>query len=158
MNGCDVILEEINFHEAEALPEYYHAGTPHICTYFPESLLVRVPGMELLLKDTDFPPLLAHFDRRGLVLLRPEKVVFAIETEGGIRKKIKVTRNQFKIGYSNARTTYGAQGEQSNAMVCDLQRPPRISIDLRWLACYVILSWLRLLTACSFHVSAPELS
>ena len=93
MNGCEVILEDINFHEAEALPEYYHAGTPHICTYLPESLLVRVPGVEWMLKDSDFPTLPADFDRRGLVLLRPEKVVFAMETEGGIRKKIKVTRN-----------------------------------------------------------------
>ena len=46
MNGCEVILEDINFHPDEPLPSYYHAGVPHICTCLQESLLVCVPGVE----------------------------------------------------------------------------------------------------------------
>ena len=72
MNGCEVILEDINFHTDEPLPSYYNAGAPHICTYLPESLLVRVLGVEWALHKDHFSDLPPDFDRRGLVLLRPE--------------------------------------------------------------------------------------
>ena len=109
MHGCEVILENINFMRPKRCPSIImrerFISAP---IFLSRSLLVRVSGVEWMLKDTDFPTLPVDFDMRGLVLLRPEKVVFAMETEGGVRKKSKVMRNQFKIGYSNARTTYGA--------------------------------------------------
>ena len=54
MNGCEVILEDTNFHPNEPLAFYYNAGAMHICTYLPESLLVRVPGVEWFLHETTF--------------------------------------------------------------------------------------------------------
>ena len=140
MNGCEVILEDIHFHPDKPLPPYYHEGAPHICTYVPESLLVRVPGVAWALHEKHFPHLPPGFDRRGLVLLRPEEVFFKLELSGGVKRKIKVKRYQFKLAYSNTRTSYAAQGEQWNATVCDLQRPPRMTAELHWLACYVMLS------------------
>ena len=35
---------------------------------------------------------------------------------------------------------FPCSGEQWNATVCDLQRPPRMTTELHWLACYVMLS------------------
>jgi hypothetical protein len=113
MNGCEVILEDIHFHKEERLPVHYYTGAAHICKYLPESLLVRVPGVAWSLHATHhFPYLPPEFDRRGLVLLQPEEVFFKMDLSGAVKNKLQVKRYQFKLAYSNARTSYGAQGEQ----------------------------------------------
>ena len=112
MNGCEVILEDIHFHPQEELPDHYYSGAPHICKYLPESLLVRVPGVDWALHEThNFPALPPGLDRRGLVLLRPEEVFFKMDMSRTGKKKLQVNRYQFKLAYSNVRISYGAQGE-----------------------------------------------
>ena len=88
MNGCEVILEDVHFHPHEPLPAHYYSGAPHICKYLPESLLVRVPGVAWALHETHhFPALPPGLDRRGLVLLQPEKVDFKMDVSGTTKKK-----------------------------------------------------------------------
>ena len=47
---------------------------------------------------------------------------------------------QFKLTSSNARISYGAQGEEWHATLADLQKTPCMSDVSHWLAVYVMLS------------------
>ncbi len=40
---------------------------------------------------------------------------------------------------------WGAQGESWNAVIADMAKPPKMSLDLHWLACYVMISRARTL-------------
>ena len=41
---------------------------------------------------------------------------------------------------ASVRTVYAAQGESWYAVIADMKKPPRMSPDLHWLACYVMIS------------------
>eukprot|EP00973_Karenia_brevis_P055855 7767610-Karenia_brevis.AAC.1 len=56
------------------------------------------------------------------------------------RKVVQVRRTQFSVSPASARIVYNAQGEGFNATVVDLARPPSMSAEVHWLACYVMLS------------------
>ena len=44
------------------------------------------------------------------------------------------------VAPADTRIVYGAQGETFDAVVADMQRPPRMDRDTYWLACYVMIS------------------
>ena len=64
MDGCEVDLGDIRVRPEEALLASYDAGVPHIISYMPESLLVRVPYVQWALHQDHLPPLPEGTDRK----------------------------------------------------------------------------------------------
>ena len=85
-----------------------------------------------------------------------------------IRRKVAANefatfkRTGFLVAPADTRIVYAAQGETFEAVVADMQRPPRMDYDTHWLACYVMLSratsvdgFLVLRPACLKELSRP---
>ena len=52
-------------------------------------------------------------------------------------------RTSFLVTPADTCTVYAAQGGTYEAVIADMQRPPRESVSKHWLACYVMLSHAR---------------
>ena len=61
----------------------------------------------------------------------------------------------FLVTPADTRIVYAAQGEAFDAVVADMERPPRMDADTHWLACYVMIS--RATTLEGFLVLRPAL-
>ena len=78
-------------------------------------------------------------DTRGLFQISPQ-----YEYLPGVRTSnneiISVRRTGFYLVPADTITVYAAQGATYDAVVVDMERPPRMSSEQQWLACYVMLS------------------
>ncbi len=138
VKGCTCILQDIVLADQEDLPYNLVAGHPHQRTFMPASLLIRAEGALWTLPSTELPAgLPAHLDRRGLFQLRPthDNLRVAVGDEF-----ISVRRTSFRAMPADTITVYGAQGNTYDAVIADMQRPPNLSKDKHWLACYVMMS------------------
>ena len=92
----------------------------------PVALVLRVPGAAWRLRAQDLPE--SFPDRlkaqRGVFLLRPHPEYLRRRVEGD--RYIYVRRIQFPVAPADARIVYAAQGETFDAVVADMQRPPRM--------------------------------
>ena len=82
-------------------------------------------------------------NRRGVFQLLPTELSFRYHV--GQREYVTIARKQFAVLPASTRIVYAAQGETWDAVVADLQRPPRMQGSVHWLACYVMLSRARTL-------------
>ena len=147
MRGCECVLEGVKVHVDEKLPSAVRLGEPICLQYLPEGLLLRSRDAEWTLPESQLPPLPDTFDRRGLFVLTPETAYLRLNVGNN---NFHVRRTQFAVVPASARVSYGAQGEQWDAVVGDLRRPPRMSSDLLWLSNYVIISRARSLEGLLF--------
>ena len=138
MNGCECILENILFAEEEELPSEHLCGDYFQLRWMPLSLLLRVPSAAWILPSNQLPNLPPHIDRRGLFQLLPSSGYIRVNMDKN--HFISVRRTQFQVLPADTRVVYGAQGETMKAVVIDMQKPPRMSDDIFWLACYVMMS------------------
>ena len=138
MKGCPCILRDIVFSDYEILPQMPISGHPHFIQYMPISLLLQAEDVEWSLPRTELPEHLpANIDRRGLWQLRPSFDHLSIQV--GI-EYISVRRTTFLATPADTITVYAAQGSTFDAVVADMQKPPRMESSKHWLACYVMLS------------------
>jgi ubiquitin C-terminal hydrolase len=146
MNGCECVVEHIVFADEECVPDDGElvAGRAHRLQYMPTALLLRSVDAPWQLPIGDLPALPSHITtRRGLFILEPSKA--DIRRTLSREMKITVTRVQFAVWPADVCTVYGAQGESWNAVIADMAKPPKMSLDLHWLACYVMISRARTL-------------
>ena len=140
MKGAECILEHIVFADQEILPEEVVAGEPIYLKYMPASLIVRLVNAPWKLEGSVLPKLPATMYKRGLVQLVPEPK-YVTMTEGNKKTNpLEVKLIQFSVMPGDARIVHGAQGETFDAVIADMQKPPRMDPDDFWLACYVMLS------------------
>ena len=59
--------------------------------------------------------------------------------------QIEIRRVQFAVLPADTRVVYGAQGENWDATIPDMKKPPSMDDGTHWLACYVMLSRARTL-------------
>ena len=138
MKGCECILEHIVLPPDEVLPRDTGPGEPVHLAYMPVTLLLRDPDASWMLAETSVPSLPEHVSRRGLFQLRPSTVY--IRRHISKDQTMYVRRTQFPVMPADVRIVYAAQGSTYPAVVADTQRPPRMSLETHWLACYVMLS------------------
>ena len=138
MNGCECILEHIVFADEEVLPTESVAGTPHLLEYMPVSLILRAVDAPWSLTKDVCPDLPNNSNRRGLFQLRPTQTW--LKVKGGQDKDVHVRRTTFAVLCADSLTVYQAQGESFDAVIADMERPPKMDADTHWLACYVMLS------------------
>ena len=138
MKGCECILEHIVFADEEDLPTSLVAGDPELLRFMPATLVLRALKAPWKVADKALPALPTSMSRWGLFQLRPttEYVVRVVDKD----RKIYVRRTQFAVLPADTRIVYGAQGETFDAVIADMQRPPRMDLTTFWLACYVMLS------------------
>ena len=60
--------------------------------------------------------------------------------DAGGREYKEVKRTGFEVVPADTPIVCEAQGETFDAVVADMERPPRIDADTHWLACYVMVS------------------
>ena len=138
MKGCPCILRDIVFSDFEILPQVPVSGYPYSIQYMPVSLLLQVEDVEWSLPKTELPEQLpANVDRRGLFQLRPSFDHLSLQV--GI-EYVSIRRTTFLATPADTITVYAAQGSTFDAVVADMQRPPRLDASKHWLACYVMLS------------------
>lgn len=106
--------------------------------YLPIALLLRVEGAAWTLPSEQLPRLAPDIDRRGLFLLTVAPVTIRMQVAEDTYINIK--RLGFPVAPADARIDYGAQGETWDAVVGDLARPPKVSVENHWLHVYVIIS------------------
>ena len=138
MNGCECALLQIIFADEEALPEDAVSGAVYELEYIPIALLLRVEGAAWTLPPEQLPKLAPKVDRRGLFFLSAAPVTIRVQVAEDTYINIK--RIGFPVAPADARIDYGAQGETWDAVVGDLARPPKVSVENHWLHVYVILS------------------
>eukprot|EP00973_Karenia_brevis_P042010 5816312-Karenia_brevis.AAC.1 len=138
MKGCEVRGERIILADAEPELHAVQVGLPTCLQYMPAALLLRARQADWILPSAYLPWLPHDFDRRGLFLLRPTTDYFTMTTLAG--KSVQVRRTQFSVAPASSRIVYNAQGEGFDAIIVDLARPPSMSAEVHWLACYVMLS------------------
>ena len=131
-------MEHIVLPPEEVLPRDTGPGEPVHLAYMPVTLLLRDPDASWMLADTSVPSLPDHVSRRGLFQLRPSTVY--IRRHISKDQTMYVRRTQFPVMPADVRIVYAAQGSTYPAVVADMQRPPRMSLETHWLACYVMLS------------------
>ena len=138
MKGCPVILKDIVFDESEVFSYDLIAGQEHQLDFMPVSLILQAEGVAWTLAEEDLPSdLPKDIDRRGLFQLRPHTDYIRVEVSGDF---IRVRRTTFLTMPADTLTVYFAQGGSFDACVADMRRPPNLSLDKHWLACYVMLS------------------
>ena len=104
----------------------------------PATLVLRAENAPWMLERSSCPPLPLRVNRRGLFQLR--------STQEHLRRLaqkdhyISVRRSGFSVMPADTRIVYEAQGETFEAVVADMERPPRMDPTTHWLACYVMLS------------------
>eukprot|EP00973_Karenia_brevis_P018072 2483355-Karenia_brevis.AAC.1 len=64
MNGCEVVLEDIQFADEEPMPHSLLAGCAHELEYLPTALLLRVDGAAWVLPPDELPALSVGLDKR----------------------------------------------------------------------------------------------
>jgi hypothetical protein len=138
MKGCECILEHIVFAADEDLPTHALAGVPLTLRFMPTALVLRAAGASWELSRDACPDFPASVDRRGLFLLRPSENY--IKRTVSHDKFVHLKRTPFAVVPADTRIVYSAQGETFEAVIADMQRPPRMKHDEYWLACYVMLS------------------
>ena len=138
MKGCECILEHIVFCPLEELPGDVVAGEPILLRYMPVALVLRAIGAAWELPREATPELPPDVDRRGLFTMRPTSEYF--KCASAKNRYINVRRTQYTVLPADTRIVYAAQGETFEAVIADMQRPPRMPLDTFWLACYVMLS------------------
>ena len=138
MNGCECILEKIVFSDLEDLPAELVAGDAFQLRYLPVSLILRAVDAPWAMVGQNLPKLPDSMSRHGLFQLRPAQVHLRRKVEKD--KFINIKRSQFAVLPSDTKIVYAAQGETYEAMVADMLKPPLMSYDIYWLACYVMLS------------------
>jgi hypothetical protein len=152
VNGCECVVEHIVFAEEEDVPGdgALVAGRPHTLQYMPNALLLRAVGVPWQLPVGELPNLPDHItDRRGLFILNPSQknlrppAVRCLSPSKGV--SITVTRVQFPVEPADVCIVYGAQGQSWDAVIADMERAPRWSLDDHWLSCYVMISRARTL-------------
>ena len=126
------------FADEEVVPDEAVSGEYITLQYMPASLLLRVPGAAWILPTSDLPSIPPGVSRRGLFQLRPSTAYLRLRVEKDVF--INVRRTQFPVLPSDTRVVYGAQGETFDAVVVDMERPPRMDRATHWLVCYVMLS------------------
>ena len=122
------------------------AGTEIELKYMPTSLILRAVGAPWALRSEALPDLSRLPElvcRRGLFQLEPSTMY--LPKVLGKDVKIKVRRIQFPVVPADVRTVYGAQGENWDAIIADMERPPNMVVGTHWLACYVMISRARTL-------------
>ena len=119
----------------------------------PVALVLRVEGVAWRLRAQDLPQTLPDNLKvqRGVFVLRPHPEYLRRHVERD--RFIYVRRIEFPVAPADARIVYAAQGETFEAVVADMQRPPRMEVGIHWLACYVMLS--RAKTVDGFLVLRP---
>lgn len=137
MNGRECVLESIVFGDEEELPDVAVAGQYISFRYVPASLLLRVVDAPWILPATELPDL-SSVNRRDLSQLRPG--VAYLRVASGKDKYMSVRGTQFPVLPGDMCIVYGAQGETFDAVLLDMQRPPRMELGIHWLACYVMIS------------------
>ena len=153
MKGCECTLEQIIFADAEVLPHAAVAGDPIELEFLPQSLLLRAKGAQWKLPPSKLPPLSPTVDRRGLFQLEATPVY--LRRQVGAKEYKSFKRTGFLVVPADTRIVYAAQGETFDAVVADMERPPRMDLDTHWLACYVMISRARTLEG--FLVLRPAL-
>ena len=138
MKGCECVLEQIIFDDAEVLPITAVAGMPIELEFLPYSLLLRAKSAKWILPAAQLPPLPQTFDRRGLFQLTTSSCYTRHEVGTKIFSTFK--RTGFRVAPADTRIVYAAQGETFDAVIADMQLPPRMDPDTYWLASYVMLS------------------
>ena len=104
----------------------------------PVCLLLRVEHANWILPRSDLPTSLPKdIDRRGLFLVRPTYDYFSVRCG---TEYLSIRRTTFKLMPADTITVYTAQGGTYDAVVADMQRPPRMDLATHWLAFYVMLS------------------
>ena len=124
VNGCPCTLRDIVFADDEILPSSLVPGHAHPLTFMPVSLILQADGAEWTLPRTELPAQLPEgIDTRGLFQLRPtydylrachENVYFSVR------------RTSFLATPADTITVYAAQGNTYEAVVADMQKPPRV--------------------------------
>ena len=154
VNGCECVVEHIVFSTEEKVPAdgAVVAGRTHMLQYMPNALLLRAVGVPWQLPVGDLPTLPDHItDRRGLFILNPVEKKLSKKHTGtnclqvDKNTSITVVRLQFPIRLADVCIVYGAQGESWDAVIADMERAPRWSLDDHWLSCYVMISRARTL-------------
>jgi hypothetical protein len=128
------------------------AGHPQQLNFMPVSLLLQAEEAEWTLPKTELPANLPPgLPWRGLFQLRPPRSDLSVASRS---EYISVRRTTFRATPADTITVYAAQGGTSDAVVADMERPPNLSVDKHWLACYVMLSRARSIEA--FLVLRPS--
>ena len=150
MNGCGCIIEQIMFDDNEDLDRLAAIKGPNTLQYVPSMVLLRAKGADWILPPEQLPKLPKHIAREGLFHLRPRETTFTFiithefEVRKGVFKddevKLHIKRTQFSLIPAFVRTVYAAQGETWEAVVVDMKRPPGMTPEVFWLACFVMLS------------------
>ena len=140
MNGCECVLEQIVFADQEHFPVSNVAGQPVFLRCMPTTLMLRVPDAtwDLTRRPELCSALPAGIAGQGLFQLPPTTAYLRHRVEK--EKYVQVRRTQFSVLPADTRIVYAAQGDKFKACMLDMWRPPRMSLDTFWLACYVMLS------------------
>ena len=121
----------------------------------PVSLVLRAEKALWTLPASELPAdLPTGVDRRGLFQLRPHHDYLRV----GIGDEyVSVRRTSFLVSPADTITVYAAQGSTFDAVIADMQRPPNLSPEKHWLACYVMLSRARHLPGQNPHARAHRI-
>jgi len=138
MKPCECTLEKIVFAPAEDIPENTVAGEPILLEYMPVSLILRAKDALWSLTSNCLPSLSPAVSRQGLFQLRPSTAHFRRHVEKDTY--IKIRRLQFAVLPAGTKVIHSAQGESYDAVIVDMLRPPHMTADIHWLACYVMIS------------------
>ena len=136
MKGCECILERIVFADEEVLPVEAVAGAPIELKFMPTSLILRAVDAPWTLPPGDLPSLPPSFSRRGLFQLVPREERLKRTLAKDVQ--IEIRRVQFAVLPADTRVVYGAQGENWDATIPDMKKPPNMDDGTHWLACYVM--------------------
>ena len=139
MKGCVCTLRHIVFSDHEELPE---SSAMVYLKYLPVCLWLQADDVEWRLPEKCLPSDLPHDTvRTGLFPLGlAEGYIQAKPDKNDKDSWFKVRRRTFKVLPSDTLIVYGAQGCSYEAVIADMQRPPRMDPVVHWLACYVMLS------------------
>ena len=150
MKGCECILERIVFADEEVLPVEAVAGAPIELKFMPTSLILRAVDAPWILPPGDMPTLPPSLSRRGLFQLVPREERLKRTLAKDVQ--IEIRRVQFAVLPADTRVVYGAQGENWDATIPDMKKPPNMDDGTHWLACYVM--WRR--SFCYWHFYRPS--
>ena len=140
MKGCTCTLKHIVLAaEEDALhPDTFIPGEPIPLKFMPISLLLQAEDADWTLAHDDLPRNLPKgMSRRGLFQLRPTSDYLRVAVG---EEYISVRRTTFSVVPADTITVYAAQGRTFNVVLADMAKPPGMTPEQHWLACYVMLS------------------
>jgi len=147
VRGCQCRVADIIFDPKEPAFDDDPNLPPHVLRRVPVGVVLTVlPGASWV-KD----PLLGRGRffvgrkrRTWRYLLKDEAdIEFVLDTKGG--RYVPVERLQIPVSCAAVLTAYGLQGTTVDGIFLDLKRPPGMTRDEHWMACYVLLSRARTL-------------